>query len=118
MALPRAAFEARLNETVIAGNWPWCVMASGSVVFSKCAKALRGAALLMAELVAPAEVAPELDVAVEVLAESALVGGVSVCADGVYSAEPVAAFDPAEEEPEDANDEAAPAPDAPEDALA
>ena len=45
-------------------------MASGSVVFSKCAKALSGTALLVAELVAPAV----LDVAVEVLAESALRG--------------------------------------------
>src|SRR5580658_6901847 len=116
MALPRAAFEARLNDTVMAGNWPWCVMASGSVVFSKWAKALRGAALLMAELVAPAEVAPELEFAVTVLAESAFEGGVSVFAEGVYSAELVAAFDPADDDPEDANEDAAPAPDAPEDA--
>ena len=117
MALPSAAFGPRLNDTVMAGNWPWCVMASGSVVFSKCAKALRGTALLVAELVAPAEPAPLLDVAVEVLAESAFAGGVSVGVDGVYNAEVVSEFDPAEDEPEDAKDEDAPAPVAPEDAL-
>ena len=45
-------------------------------MFSKCEKALSGTALLVAELVAPAELAPLLDVAVEVLAESAFAGGV------------------------------------------
>ena len=73
--------------------------------------------MLMAELVAPAEPAPTPDVAVEVLADRALVGGVRVFAEGVYSAEPVSAFDPAEEDPEDANEDAAPAPLAPEDAF-
>ena len=76
-----------------------------------------GTALLMAELVAPAEVAPLLDVAVAVLALSAFVGGVSVFAAGVYSAELVTALDPAEDDPDDAKDEEAPAPLAPEDAL-
>jgi hypothetical protein len=33
MAPPSAAFGARLKETVIAGNWPWWVIESGSVVF-------------------------------------------------------------------------------------
>ena len=92
-------------------------MASDSVVFSKCAKALSGMALLVAELVVPAEPAPLLDVAVEVLAESALAGGVRVFAAGVYSAEVVRPFDPAEDDPEDAKEEEAPAPLAPEDAL-
>jgi hypothetical protein len=36
----------------------------------------------------------------------------------VYSADVVSALDPAEDDPEDANEEEAPAPDAPEDALA
>jgi hypothetical protein len=85
-------------------------MASGSVVFVKWEKALNGTALLVAELVAPAEPAPLLDAAVEVLAESALVGGTRVFADGVYSAEPVSALEPAEDDPEDANEEEAPAP--------
>jgi len=53
----------------------------------------------MAELVLPAEVEPLLDVAVDVLAVSAFTGGVNVFADGVYKAEPVSAFDPAEEDP-------------------
>ena len=92
-------------------------MASGSVVFSKCAKALRGTALLMAELVVPAEVAPLLEAAVEVLAESAFAGGARVFADGVYSADAVSALDPAEEDPEDANEDEAPVPLAPEDVF-
>jgi hypothetical protein len=58
-----------------------------------------------------------LDVEVEVLAESAFAGGVSVFADGVYSAEVVSAFDPAEDDPEDAKEEEAPGPLVPEDAL-
>jgi hypothetical protein len=73
--------------------------------------------LLVVELVMPAEVAPLLDVAVDVLAESALAGGVRVLADGVKSAEPVTAFDPAEDELEDAKEETVPVPLAPEDAL-
>src|SRR5260370_37230525 len=35
MAPPSEAFGARLNETVIDGNCPWCVIESGSVVVSK-----------------------------------------------------------------------------------
>ena len=72
-----------------------------------------GTALLVAELVAPAEVAPLLGVAAEAAAESALVSGIRVFADGVYKAEVVNAFDPADEEPEAANDDAAAAPMAP-----
>ena len=92
-------------------------MESASVVFSKCEKALSGTALLMAELVAPAEVAPLLDEAVEALVESAFRGGARVFAAGVYSAEAVSALDPAEDDPEEANEEEAPVPVAPEDAL-
>jgi hypothetical protein len=72
--------------------------------------------LLIVELVAPAELAPLLD-AVDVLGESAFAGGASVFADGVYSAELVSALDPAADAPDDANEEDAPAPVAPEDAL-
>ncbi len=50
---------------------------------SKWEKALSGTALLMAELVAPADVEPLLEVAVEVLDASALAGGASVFAEGV-----------------------------------
>ena len=92
-------------------------MESASVVFSKCENALSGTALLLAELVAPAELAPLLDEALEALVESAFAGGARVFAAGVYCAEAVSAFDPAEEDPEDAKDEEAPAPVAPEDAL-
>ena len=92
-------------------------MESGSVVFSKCENALSGTALLVDELVVPAEVAPLLDVAVEVLVESALAGGARVFAEGVYCAEAVSALEPAEDAPEDANEEEAPVPVAPADAL-
>src|ERR1700683_1445079 len=94
MALPSAALGARLNETVMAGNCPWWLIESASVVFSKCENALNGTALLIAEVVAPAEPAPLLDEAVERLAESAFAGGASVFADGVYCAEPVSALEP------------------------
>jgi hypothetical protein len=72
--------------------------------------------LLIAELVVPAEFAPVLDVE-EVLGESAFPGGARVFADGVYSAEAVSALDPAEDDPEDANEDEAPVPVAPADAL-
>jgi hypothetical protein len=86
------------------------------MVFSKWEKALRGTALLIAELVAPAEFAPPLEEEEEV-GESAFAGGASVFADGVYSAEPVSALEPAEDEPDAANEVEAPAPLAPLDAL-
>src|SRR6202142_3906141 len=117
MALPSDAFGARLNETVIAGNWPWCVIERASVVFSKCAIALNGTALAAAELVEPADVAPLLDEAVELLAVSALAGAASVFAEGVYFAEEVSALEPAEEDAEAENDVEAPGPLVPEAAL-
>ena len=86
------------------------------MVFSKCEKALKGTALLMVELGVPAEFAPlfEFD---DVAGERALAGGARVFADGVYWAELVNAFDPAEEDPDAANEVEAPVPLAPEDAL-
>ena len=84
------------------------MIASGSVVVSKCEKALNGTALAKVELVVPAEVAPLLEVAVEVLDVSALTGGVSVFADGVKRGDVVVAFEPAEVEPFE--EEVAPAP--------
>jgi hypothetical protein len=72
--------------------------------------------LLTAELVAPAEFAPLLDVE-DALGERAFAGGASVFAEGVYGAEAVSALDPAEDDPEDANEEEAPVPVAPADAL-
>ena len=91
-------------------------MESASVVFSKWEKALSGTALLMVELVVPAEFAPLLD-GKDVLGERAFAGGVSVLADGVSSGEVVSALDPAEDAPEEANEEDAPAPVAPAEAL-
>ncbi len=91
-------------------------MESASVVFSKCEKALSGTALLMAELGAPAEFAPVLDVE-EALGERTFAGGARVFAAGEYRAEVVSALDPAEAAPEDANEEEAPVPVAPADAL-
>jgi hypothetical protein len=82
-------------------------MESGSVVVWKCENALKGTALLVVELVAPAEVAPPL-VVVE-LDFNAFAGAVSVFAEGVYNAEEVSAFEPADVEPtEDEEDAAAP----------
>src|SRR5208282_200858 len=80
MAFPSAAFGARLNDTVMAGNWPWWVMESASVVFSKREKALSGTALLVVELVGATERAPVFE---EALGESAFAGGVRVFAEGV-----------------------------------
>jgi len=70
----------------------------------------------VAELVAPAEFAPVLEVE-EALGESAFRGGARVFAPGVYWAEAVSALDPAEDDPDEANEEEAPVPVAPEDAL-
>ena len=112
IAAPSEELSARLNDTVMAGNCPWWVMASGSVVFSKCAKALSGTALLVAELVALAVLGVALDAFV-----SAFAGAARVFADGVYSAEVDTALEPAEDDPEAAKDEEAPAPLEPEDAL-
>jgi hypothetical protein len=83
-------------------------MASGSVVVSKCVKALKGTALLKAELVAPAEVEPWLEADVTVLDVSAFTGGTSVFADGVKSGEVVIALEPADEEPLAPEEAAAP----------
>ena len=69
----------------------------------------------MAELVAPAELAPLA--AEDALADSALAGGARVFADGVYCAEEVSALEPAADAPEDANEVEAPVPVAPADAL-
>jgi hypothetical protein len=66
-------------------------------------------ALLVAELVVTVE---------ELVDARAFTGGVRVFADGVYNALPVCAFDPAEEDPDDANEVEAPAPDAPDEAFA
>ena len=70
----------------------------------------------MAELVAPAEVAPPLEFD-EALGDSAFKGGVSVFAEGLKSAEPVSAFEPAADDPLAAKEEVAPAPLPPVDAL-
>jgi hypothetical protein len=64
--------------------------------------------LLVAELVAPADDAPLLEVALEVLEVRALAGLFSVFAEGVYSAEPVNALDPADVEPFPLEDAGAP----------
>src|SRR6202034_722881 len=71
MAAPSASFDVKSNDTVIAGNWPWCMIANGSVVFSKWEKALSGTALLRAELVAPAEPEPRAIPLLDGLAASA-----------------------------------------------
>ena len=86
------------------------------MVFSKCENVLNGTALLITELVEPAEFAPLLEVE-GVVGESARAGGARVFADGVYCAELVSAFEPADDAPEEAKEVEAPAPVAPDDAL-
>ncbi len=81
IALPSDAFGARLNETVIEGNCPWCVIESGSVVVSKWDIALSGIALLGTELVIPAELTPPAEEFVAGVSTRA--GGVSMDDDGV-----------------------------------
>src|SRR6202034_1244845 len=51
IASPSEALPARLNETVIDGNWPWWLIESDSVPGSIRVKAPRGTALLGMELV-------------------------------------------------------------------
>jgi hypothetical protein len=58
-----------------------------------------------------------VDVVVPTPDVSAFDGAVSKPDDGVYATLVVVAFEPAEEEPEDANDDEAPGPEPPEDAL-
>ncbi len=53
------------------------------MVFTKCEKALSGTALLVDELVLPADVDPLLEDALLLADESALRGGVSEFAEGV-----------------------------------
>ena len=86
------------------------------MVFSKCEKALNGTALLKPELVAPAEFTPMLGVEFG-FGDSAFPGGARVFGEGVKSVDAVSEFDPAEDDPEDAKDEEAPAPVAPDEAL-
>src|SRR6201987_1381034 len=114
IASPREVLGERLNETVTAGNCPWWLMESSSVVLSKWQNALSGTRLLMLELVEPADVAP----VVAVLLDRALPGGVSVLAAGVKRELPVSAFEPAEVEPDAAKEVDAPGPLVPEDELA
>src|ERR1035437_7929698 len=92
MALPSDACGARLNDTVMAGNCPWRVIESGSVMVSKCENALKGMARLAIALVAPEEFTPVVP------AVRMRVAGVSVFAVGVYSTPAVSAFEPAEVE--------------------
>src|SRR6202040_597507 len=95
MALPSAAPGARLKETVMAGNCPWWLMERDWVLVSKWENALNGTALLFVELVAPADVAPLLEVVEEVAAASAFTGAEMVLADGVKSTDVVRALETA-----------------------
>jgi hypothetical protein len=70
----------------------------------------------MAEVVVPAEFAPRFAL-VDAVGVSAFAGGARVFAAGVYCAVEVSPFDPAEDDPEAANEVEAPAPVAPADAF-
>jgi hypothetical protein len=94
-------------------------MESDSVPSTRCENALRGTALEGVELEAALEVAVALEPLLlapmpEVMAFE---GRVSTDEDGVYAAAAVVAFEPADDDPEDANDEEAPGPEVPEEAL-
>ena len=123
IAVPRDAFGARLNDTVTAGNCPWCVMASASVVSVMCVKALRGIARAPTEAtevfgVVPAEIPCDADDPDDEVAPARTVAGLfSTFAEGVYLTEVVRAFEPADAEADDEKLVEAPAPVAPEDAL-
>ena len=80
--------------------------------------ALNGTALAGAELLAAFDVLTAVEAVAPTPELRALSGGVSIPDEGVYFIEAVSAFDPAAEDPEDAKEEEAPAPVAPEDALA
>ncbi len=69
----------------MAGNWPWWVIESSSVVFSKWEReASSGTALLVAELVNARGVAPLLDGAEEMGSKKRIhEEGVRLFADGV-----------------------------------
>ena len=93
---------------VTAGNCPWWLMESGSVVFSICVNALSGTAL--ARVGAGGRTGWSVFVRVVLDADvSAFVGRRSGRWTTAYrAAEVVVAFDPADDEPEDANEEDAP----------
>ena len=78
IALPSAALGARLKETVTAGNWPWCVIASGSVVRVIFAKAARGICSGWDEPL------PVFGVVVEEVVATAVPGAESTSEEGVY----------------------------------
>src|SRR6201987_2749208 len=90
IASPREVLGERLNETVTAGNCPWWLMESSSVVLSKWQNALRGTRLVRVELVEAADPTP----VVAILLDSALPGGVNVFAVGVKRALPGRPFEP------------------------
>src|SRR5258708_32285405 len=95
IALPSAAPGERLKETVMAGNCPGWLMERDWVLVSKCENALIGTGLLVAELEVPANVAPLLEVAEEVLAVSAFTGVERVLADGGKRGEGGSGLEPA-----------------------
>ena len=83
-----------------------------------CVNALSGTALLCSVVAVLFADEPKPEVDVLELDVSAFAGGVSTPEEGVYITEVVVEFDPAEADPEEENELAAPGPDVPEDALA
>ena len=118
MASPSAAFGARLNETVMAGNCPWWVIESGSVVFSKVREGAEGHGVAHGRTGRAGRAAPVLDVRRGARRERIRGGRRAYWPTAYRAPKPVSAFEPAEEDPDDANEVEAPAPVAPEEALA
>jgi len=115
IAVPSATLGARLKETVTEGNWLWRLIESGDCLRSNRVKALSGTEFAELELLVTLEgVVPFAPTPVLI----ALPGGTSTPEEGVYFTGVVSAFEPAEADPDAANDEVAPGPLAPEDVLA
>jgi hypothetical protein len=95
------------------------VIASGADISLICVNALSGTRLLIAELVPEVEAVVLLELPLPgCVVDSAVDDGVSAPDDGVYLAACVVAFEPAEDDPDAANDVDAPAPVAPDEPFA
>ena len=104
IAVPKAACGARLKDTVTAGNWPWWLIESASVVGVIVANVLSGTELL------PAAAVLALAVPIAVAPARTLLGVVKSPEEGVYLTPPVRALEPAAADAEDENDVVAEAP--------
>src|SRR6185503_687180 len=118
IALPRAAPGVRLKDTATEGHCPWWVMESVDFTLSKCVHALSGTALAGAELLLAFDALAAVVAVAPTPELRAFSGRVRTPDEGVNLTEVVTAFEPAEADPDDAKEENAGLPVAPEDAFA